>query len=331
MTEPLDPSPFLHGNPFPGNAEVPYPRADPEDVGRLPAGTWDAASIPVGVRLEFEGDADAVRVSYRTTTNQLGPRGEGGGKTFEVWANDATVVSTPAVLGPGTVDLPVQPGVTTVYLPEGMRPTVCSLIPVNGTIRPVHRDRRWLAYGDSIVAGWSTSSPALAWPARLSRRMELDLCNFGYAGTARGELPTAEQMAKLPADVISVSYGTNCWSTIPHSPEMLAAGVDAFLRLLRLGHMDTPIVVTTPIVRPGAEDAPNRLGASLAQLRDAMAQTVTGRIRRGDTKLTLLDGRTLMDADLLVDGIHPGDEGHALLARSIGAALDNNLRSGKDA
>ena len=91
--------------------------------------------------------------------------------------------------------------------------------------------------------------------------------NLGYAGSARGELPSAQQIAALDADVISISHGTNCWSRIPFSTALFAAQTRAFLAFVRAGHPDMPIVVTSPILRPDAETTPNALGATLVDLR----------------------------------------------------------------
>ena len=63
----------------PATEDVPYPRADPGDASRLPMDTWAAATVPATVRLEFVGDAEAVEVAYRTTTDDLGYRGRGAG------------------------------------------------------------------------------------------------------------------------------------------------------------------------------------------------------------------------------------------------------------
>src|SRR5207249_3715571 len=109
------------------------------------------------------------------------------------------------------------------------------------------------------------------------------------------------------ADVISVSHGTNCWSRIPFSVAMFREQTRAFLAVLRQGHPDTPIVVTSPILRPDAEDTPNVLGATLTDLRTTMEDIARERIAAGDARLTLVEGAGLVGPDDLPDGIHPGD------------------------
>jgi lysophospholipase L1-like esterase len=317
-------SAFLRGAAWPAAGEAAYPRADPADAGRLPADTWATARLPVGVRLELVGDAPSVRITYTTATDELGYRGPGAGTSFVAYRGEELVDEQPAALGDGTVVLGIVTGdaVVTVHLPEGMRPLVTGVEPDGGgAIAPAPTRPRWLCYGDSIAEGWIASGPAGAWPAVAARRFGLDVVNLGYAGAARGEIVSAEHIAAQPADVISISHGTNCWTRIPHSRAQMVANTEAFLDVVRQGHPDVPIVLASPVVRPDAETTPNRLGATLADLREAMEEVGRARVAAGDARLTVVPGAELLDPDHLADGVHPGDEGHRLLADAIGGAV----------
>ena len=68
-----------------------------------------------------------------------------------------------------------------------------------------------------------------------ARANGLDVVNLGYAGAARGEIASAEELAGLPADLISISYGTNCWTRTPHSAAAFREGLRAFLDVVRQG------------------------------------------------------------------------------------------------
>lgn len=321
MTRPPQPEPFLRGCAFPPIEGVPYPRAALDPLGdRLPADTLASASIPVGVRFEMVGDACAVAVDYHTQTDDFGYRGEGAGRSFALYRGSEQVDEQPARLGRhrvvlelGDVDAPAI-----LYLPEGMKPLVHALVAIEGTLAPAPGQPRWLCYGDSIAEGWIASGPAGAWPAVVGRECQLDVVNLGYAGSARGEIVTAEQIAALEADVISIAHGTNCWTRTPHGVELFRAGLAAFLAVVRGGHPRTPIVAISPIVRPDAEAAPNSLGATLSDLRGGFEDVVRERIDAGDGLLRLIEGAPLVDEDQLADGIHPGDEGHRALAAALG-------------
>ena len=319
---------YLRGVAWPAGAGAIYPRANPADVGRLPADTWSTATLPVGVRLEASGDASAIELAYRTTTDEFGYRGLGAGATFSVWRDGELVDEQPAVLGEASVRLDLGSALvdrSIVYLPEGMKPAITKVTAVGGTITPATPQPKWVAYGDSIVEGWIASGPSGAWPAIVGRALHLDVVNLGYAGSARGEIVSAENVASLTADIISITHGTNCWTRIPHSVEQMAANTVAFLHVVRAGHPGTPIIVAGPIVRPDAEDTPNKLGATLADLRSAMEHATQSVIDAGDDLITLMPGRHLLDASLLADGVHPGDAGHTELARVFAAVLASRL------
>jgi lysophospholipase L1-like esterase len=244
---------------------------------RLPRDTWTMACIPAGVRVEWVGSGTVGL--------------DGDGDLAWVEAADRSVGYLPAT--------------------PGLR-----VVSADGDVEPAPAQPRWIAYGDSITEGWVTSTPAQAWPAVAGREHGLDAINMGYAGAARGEIVSAEHVAELPADVITIAHGTNCWTAIPHSAGMVAEGLRAFLDVVRQGHPETPIVVVSPIVRPDAETTPNRLGATLQDLRRAIEDVASER-----NDVDLVPGRDLVTAEQLPDGIHPGDEGHAAIAAAVGPVV----------
>lgn len=357
---PEQPEPFLRGVAWPGIRGVPYPRAQPDDRLRLPGDTWRMACVPVGVRVELVGDATAVRIAYRTGTAELGYRGaalwktgpaaspsrptipsrgaaaaaeddrlragEDGGadrlRCFSAWSAAGLLGEARAEVGEGSAELPRVAGERTiVYVPELMRPTVLDVAGLGGDVEPAPLQPRWVVYGDSVAEGWVATAPALAWPAIAGREMGLDVVNLGYAGAARGEVASAEQVAALDADLLTVCHGTNCWTRTPHSADLFRAGIAAFLDVLRQGHPTTPLLVVSPVVRPDAEETPNRLGATLVGLRAAMEAEVRRRIDAGDAALRLLPGRDLIGPEHLGDGIHPDDAGHRRIATAVAAAV----------
>ncbi len=326
---PEQPEPFLRGAPYPAYGDIAYPRANPSDTARLPADVWHASLVPVGVRLELVGDAEAVDVGYRTTTGNLGYRGEGAGITFSVWRNGHKVCEEEAVLGEGMVRLALGADASdrpaTVYLPEGMQPIVLSVSPVGGDIQPAPALPRWLAYGDSMTQGWIASSPSQAWTAIAARKAGLDLVNLGYAGAARGEIVSAEHLAELPADIATIAVGANCWTRTPHSVAMVRANLDGFLDVVRAGHPGVPLVVISPLVRPDAERVPNRLGSTLGDIRATIEAVVRERMG-ADDRLTLVEGATVIGEEHLEDGLHPGDEGHKRIAAAVVKVLTASLK-----
>ena len=332
MTQrPAQPEPFVRGAPYPAAGDVPYPRANPADTARLPSDTWHAAVVPAGVRLELVGDAEAIDIAYRTTSGNLGYRGDGAGITFSVWRAGRKVCEEEAVLGDGLIRLSLGSSAAdkpaTIYLPEGMQPIVQSLTAVKGEISPAPEKPHWIAYGDSVTQGWIASGPAQGWAAIAARKSGLDLANLGYASAGRGEIVSAEHIAALPAEIISIAYGASCWTRVPHSVGMVTEGFRAFLDVVRGGHPKVPIVVVSPVIRPDAEDEANRLGATLADIRRAIESVTRDRIVAGDETLALVAGEAIITSEHLGDGIHPDDEGHKRIAASVSKALTQAMKA----
>ena len=310
---------------------MPYPRCDPGPAGlRLPADTRACAAIPVGVRLELVGEPRELEIDYQTATAELGPRGAGAGTRFALFRGAKRVSEAKAELGRASVRLPAGSGPepAIVYLPEGMRPLLRGVRGIGGAIAPAPPQPRWLCYGDSIAEGWCASEPAAAWPHLAARERGLDVVNLGYAGAARGEIASAEEIAALSADLISIAHGTNCWTRTPHGAALFAEGLRAFLAIVREGHPRAPIVALSPILRPDAEATRNRLGATLADLRGTFEAVIRERQAVGDARLFLVPGQALVARERLADGIHPDDAGHAQLAAALGPVLSATLRKG---
>ncbi|MET9363442.1 GDSL-type esterase/lipase family protein [Streptomyces sp. NPDC006632] len=320
----LDPAPFLRGVAWLDSDGQPV-RADPDDVMRLPWDTGERAALPIGTRIEFTArGATAVELRYRAKVPGRGEALHDLAHTFALWQGDHCLTEStvpPHEEGRVRLQLPSRGGSFTIHPPETQAPVVVGVRGVGGPIAPPAAQPRWLVHGDSITEGWWSTRPAHAWPAVAGRALGLDTVNLGYAGGGRGELPTAEQLARLPADLLTLAFGTNCWSRVPFSVPLMYETTLAFVRLVRRGHRTTPLLLVSPLLHPEAEETPNALGATLAELRAAMEDAVRALVAEGDGHLHLLPGHGLLTPDHLADGLHPTDEGHALLGAAVAGAL----------
>ncbi|MFJ8212197.1 GDSL-type esterase/lipase family protein [Streptomyces sp. NPDC096033] len=319
----LDPGPFLRGIAW-LDQDRPV-RADPADTERLPWDTGERATLPIGVRLEFLAHgAHAVEIHYRAAvpgpTDTLRDLAHG----FSLWDRHGMVrevFTDPAAEAVVRVPLPGGAGPFTVHPPEAQSPLVLGVRGIGGALAPAPPTPRWVVHGDSITEGWWATRPAHGWPAVAGRALGWDTVNLGYAGAARGELATAEQLASLPADALTLAFGTNCWTRVPYTAALLYETTRVFLDLVRQGHPRTPLLLVSPVLRPDAERTPNRLGATLGALRDAMERAARERIAAGDGRLALLPGRDLLGPEHLADGLHPNDAGHRTLGLAVVTAL----------
>ncbi|MEV5971233.1 GDSL-type esterase/lipase family protein [Streptomyces sp. NPDC051921] len=320
----LEPEPFLRGTAWLDDGRP--VRADPADLERLPWDIAERAALPIGVRVEFSAapGTRAVELRYRAALPATGDALRSLRHCFALWRGAhcvAEVFAEPADESVVRIELPPEGGEFTVHLPEGQAPVVRGLRPVDGHLSPAPRRPRWLVHGDSITEGWWSTRPAHAWPATAGRALGLDPVNLGYAGGARGELPLAEHLARLPGSLITLAFGTNCWAAVPSSAPLLYETTRAFVTLVRRGHPDTPLLLLSPVLRPAAEHTGNALGATLAELRTAMEEAVQGLVAAGDARLALLPGGPLLAPEDLADGLHPNDRGHARIAEAVADAL----------
>ncbi|WP_426403232.1 GDSL-type esterase/lipase family protein [Streptomyces sp. R-07] len=325
----LDPAPFLRGTAWlDGGRPV---RADPDDLERLPWDIAERAALPIGVRIEFTAapGTRAVELHYRAAVPEPDDPLRALRHCFALWQGTRLVGETCAAPAPEAVvslPLPARGGVFTVHLPEGQAPVPLALRAVGGALSPAPARPRWLVHGDSITEGWWSTRPAHSWPATAGRLLGLDPVNLGYAGGARGELPLAEHLARLQGEVITLAFGTNCWSRVPATADWLYATVRAFVGLVRRGHPDTPLLIVSPVLRPEAEHTRNALGATLTELRRAMERAGRCLSSEGDRHLLVLSGRPLLGPEHLADGLHPNDAGHARLAAAVTETLRGALK-----
>jgi hypothetical protein len=151
-------------------------------------------------------------------------------------------------------------------------------------------------YGTSITQGGCASRPGMAATAIVGRRLDAEIMNLGFSGSARMEPEIADLLAELNPSVFVLDPLANM------SPEMVAERVEPFVKKLRAAHPDTPILL--------AEDAsvynvsPTEKGRILRDVVNRLAAA-------GVKNLHVLSNRGMLghDGEATVDGCHPTDLG----------------------
>ena len=180
-----------------------------------------------------------------------------------------------------------------------------------------------VVYGTSITQGGCAARPGMAYTNILSRRINREFINLGFSGNGKGEPELAHNINQIP-DVAAyvLDYDANV-----NTVEALQKSLPEFIRILRVDHPATPILVISRV--PTANefyDAPavqNRLGKAKVQ-RDTVALLQS----QGDTNISFLDGAKLLGDDYLestVDGAHPTDLGFWLIANALEPVLKKLL------
>ncbi|MHB1157960.1 MAG: SGNH/GDSL hydrolase family protein [Phycisphaerales bacterium] len=186
-------------------------------------------------------------------------------------------------------------------------------------------DRRlkWVTYGSSITMCRQAASPALTWPAIVSRRHELNLTSLGFGGQCHFDPIVGRTIASLPADRISLCLGINTHGD-SFSQRTWTAAVIGLILTVRDGHGDTPMAIISPICSPPREHSPGATGMTLTWMRDELRQIVTHFRARGDKHLHYIDGLSIMgesDVRHMPDELHPDAEGYQVMAERMSEAL----------
>jgi hypothetical protein len=256
----------------------------------------DVARMAAGVRLEFETDARGFGWDVRTDGN------------IDVVINDKLVSRSRTV---HVDDLPAGGKRVRIWLPQSNHVSLGEL-DSDAAPKAVPEGPRWIAYGSSITQCRLAAGPSETWPALVATELGWSLRCLGFAGECHLDPAVAHYIRDTEADVISLCVGVNIHGAATFSARSLGPALEGFVRTIRDGHPDTPILLITPLHAPERERQRNALGQTLADVRAEVAAAAHG--------LPVLDGPSVFgpdDAHLLVDGLHPGADGYRLLAERL--------------
>ena len=168
-------------------------------------------------------------------------------------------------------------------------------------------------YGSSITQGGCCSHPGNAFPAMISRELDMDFINLGFSGGCLAETAMADYIATLPMSAFVFDYDHNA-PTIEH----LQKTHEPFYKKIRAAKPDIPIIFTTM--------ADNCLGETVRKARQAVIKkTYEHAIAAGDQNVYFIDGSEIYkDVGIglcTVDDTHPNDLGFWCMAKAYGKVL----------
>ena len=204
------------------------------------------------------------------------------------------------------------------------------------------KGKRITFLGDSITEGWGTSHPGYRYDNILARKAKLgSTYTNGIGGTRiayqrgasadpRWDLYFCGRAAELDlsGDVIVVFGGTNDYGhgnapfgdDSDKTPDTFCGAVNFLMKQLTGRYPGARVVFMTPIRRWGGETPSSVTGHTLA---DYAAAIVRAGVSRGVAVLDLYNKLPLdpdREEDRLaytIDGLHPNDAGHELIASAL--------------
>ncbi len=168
-------------------------------------------------------------------------------------------------------------------------------------------------YGSSITHGGCASRPGNTYPTILSRMLDTDYLNLGFAGGARAEEAIAQYIAKLEMSCFVYDYDHN-------SPdcEHLRATHERMFKTIRKAQPNLPIIILSRPKYHLTEVEQQRLAIIRATYENA--------IKAGDQNVYFIPGPELIDEDVIetatVDNVHPNDSGFLSMAQAVRKILE---------
>lgn len=183
---------------------------------------------------------------------------------------------------------------------------------------PYKYDLPIVYYGSSITQGAGSSRPANTYQAIISKHLDTDYVNLGFAGNAKGEQEIARYIASLKMSIFVCDYDHNA-----QNAEHLYNTHLPFYRTIRQAQPNLPIIfITAPNTMPWYTWYQSR--------RDAIYNTYKIAVSQGDKNVYFIDGDTLfdnVDKDLCtVDTCHPTDLGIYRMSQKIEAVISSILK-----
>lgn len=208
----------------------------------------------------------------------------------------------------------------------------------DGTLATVADSRpRWTHHGSSISHSTIAPDPQAVWVQQVADGWDVQLRDLSLAGNAQLDHFTAREIARTPADLITIAVGINLVNADSMRERAFVPALHGFVDIIRERQPEVPLVLIGGIICPIHEDTPGPVvdtgagqfraadrridqdaGAlTLRRTREILQEALTLRQDRG---LHYVDGREffgISDAHLLFDALHPDEAGNDLLASRI--------------
>lgn len=169
-----------------------------------------------------------------------------------------------------------------------------------------------LYYGSSITEGGCCTRVTNAYNALLSDRLDIDYYNFGFSGSAKGELEMADFINTMDIKALVYDYDHNA----PDAAH-LAATHEPFFRRIREKAPTLPVLMLSKPDFDYCFDS--------AERRAIICKTYRNALEAGDRNVYFLDGETFFgDEDrerCTVDRCHPNDLGFYRMASVVEPVL----------
>lgn len=316
-----------------------YDRLPAKAESAVRPAVWNLAKDSAGISARFTTDSPEISVRWKLRSSGLSlsnmPAMSVSGVDLYVkdsgkwrWAgvgkSEKFPVNEQKVVGNMTrrkrefmLYLPLYNGVESVEIGVLPDASISKAAPFAPNIKPV------LFYGTSIVQGASAARAGMAYPAILSRRLNLPVINLGFSGNCKMEPELAEFLGEIDASV----YFIDCLPNLSNGEEV-EAKASKFIEILRRKRPNTPIILVENIQYPDVfiEERKRQIFES----KNKGLQTVYKNLQKSGAKNVYYIPSTNLigdDGEATIDGVHPTDLGFMRMANIFEPILRRVLKA----
>jgi len=217
-------------------------------------------SYPAGVQLIFRTDGTSLRLCGRT----VGKTGVRSYYTFDIFENGKPVgtitnlndedaigdyASKVYPVGEFESEFTLGAGdkLLRIVMPHSVHAEISELTITDASyITPVPREKKLVAYGDSITQGYDALHPSNTYTMRLAEALGAELFSKGLGGECFSPAMAAASGGVTP-DAVLAAYGTNDWKKYDRTA--FTANAEGFFENLTKQYANIPIYAITPIWR----------------------------------------------------------------------------------
>lgn len=212
--------------------------------------SWLRSFATAGIRLDFDTDSSSLSFEaeiYPSTSRRF--------FAHSIFVNGNKIGEISGVLPDDVQKMPVKGQFDlgsgrkriSILLPWSVESRLVALeLSAGAWFAPAKKERKLLAYGDSITQGYDAEKPENAYIVQLAEWMGAELICKAIGGERFCPL-LAQLCAVSDPDFITVAYGTNDWA-ISEKEEFLQDSAE-FFRILGDKFPDVPILALAPIWR----------------------------------------------------------------------------------
>ncbi len=327
-------SPFVIGG-------IPHPDKNCGEFYRLDASKKDIysnsnrilADCTAGGCIRFATDADQISLKIKlrsaiTGMHHFCDRGVFGidayvgtgtarkyaGRMMQTFADSPTfnqgTLELPDGVNEVMINLPLYGGIDSLEI--GFRDGDKIGAPTQRTVKPI------AFYGSSITQGGCVSRPASSYANIICRALDADCANYGFSGSAMGEIEVAEHIASRELSCFVMDYDYNSPSL-----EHLESTHEPFFKKIREKQPELPVVFVT---HPFYDD----ITIGDKQRIETVRKTYENARDNGDKNVYFVNSADFFTKEMrdlyAVDNLHPNDLGQFSMAETIFPAVKKAVK-----